>query len=167
MTFEKTKQSVLQMESHLQTFDQQLERGLKGIDHVKFQTDLLKVETVSRKAYKEEKKDLKDRMFKIHTVMDFYSNEFLRLENFMEKYLPLKIQNQISQTLNGVMPANQRGRIKEYEDTKFLELREQLIHDKGLPDLVVETNKIVEEAKTLSPQFNGIELEGPETKGLQ
>jgi len=30
-------------------------------------------------------------MFKIHQVMDFYSNEFLRLENFMEKYLPLKI----------------------------------------------------------------------------
>jgi hypothetical protein len=36
MTFEKTKQSVLEMESHLQTFDQQLERGLKGIDQVKF-----------------------------------------------------------------------------------------------------------------------------------
>jgi hypothetical protein len=33
--------------------------------------------------------------------------------------------------------------------------------------LVQETNRIVEEAKTLSPQFNGIELEGPETKGLQ
>jgi len=65
------------------------------------------------------------------------------------------------------MPANQKGRIKEYEDTKFLELREYLIHDKGLPDLVQETNRIVEEAKTLSPQFNGIELEGPETKGLQ
>ena len=99
--------------------------------------------------------------------MDFYSNEFMRLENFMEKYLPLKIQNQISQTLNGVMPANQRGRIKEYEDTKFLELREYLIHDVGLPDLVLETKRIVDQAKAISPQFNGIELEGPETKGLQ
>jgi hypothetical protein len=91
MTFEKTKLSVLEMESHLQTFDQQLVRGLKGIDQVKLQTDLLKEETVTRKAYKEEKKDLKDKMFKIHQVMDYYSNEFLRLENFMEKYLPLKI----------------------------------------------------------------------------
>ena len=93
MAFEKTKLSVLEMETHLQTFDQQLERGLKGIDQVKLQTNLLKEETVTRKAYKEEKKDLKDRMFKIHQVMDYYSNEFLRLENFMEKYLPLKIQN--------------------------------------------------------------------------
>jgi hypothetical protein len=65
------------------------------------------------------------------------------------------------------MPTNQRGRIKEYEDTKFLELREALIHDKGLPDLVLETNKIVEQSKIISPQFQGIELEGPETKGLQ
>ena len=65
------------------------------------------------------------------------------------------------------MPVNQRGRIKEYEDSKFLELREALIHDEGLPDLVMETTKIVEQAKTLSPQFQGIELEGPETKGLQ
>jgi len=136
MSIEKTRQLVAEMESHLKTFDKQLERGLNGMDQVRVQTELLKQETVTRRAYKEEKKDLKDKLFKLHQVMDFYSNEFMRLENFMEKYLPLKIQNQISQTLNGVLPANQRGRIKEYEDTKFLELREYLIHDVGLPDLV-------------------------------
>ena len=39
-------------------------------------------------------------MTKLHMVMDYFSNEFMRLENFLEKYLPLKVQNQISSTLN-------------------------------------------------------------------
>jgi len=99
--------------------------------------------------------------------MDYYSNEFLRLENFLEKYLPLKIQNQISQTLNGVLPAKNKNRIKEYEDSKFMSLRDALITDTGLPNLLQETEKIVETAKQISPnQFSGMEHEEPQTKGL-
>ncbi len=67
--------------------------------------------------------------------MDYYSNEFLRVENFLEKYLQLKVQNLISHTLNNVMHAKDKSKLKEYEDARFLELREQLVLDKGLPDL--------------------------------
>ena len=51
-------------------------------------------------SYTIDKEDEKELMTKLHMVMDYFSNEFMRLENFLEKYLPLKVQNQISSTLN-------------------------------------------------------------------
>lgn len=59
--------------------------------------DLSKVSVSSYTIDKEYEKEL---MTKLHMVMDYFSNEFMRLENFLEKYLPLKVQNQISSTLN-------------------------------------------------------------------
>lgn len=106
-------------------------------------------------------------LYQIHTVMDYYSNEFMRVENFLEKYLPLKVQNQISSTLTVVLPGKDRGRLREYEDHKFLELRENLLLDKGLPDLEKEVDKIVNNAKDISQQFTGFEGEKPELQGLQ
>ena len=55
---------------------------------------------VSVSSYTIDKEDEKELMTKLHMVMDYFSNEFMRLENFLEKYLPLKVQNQISSTLN-------------------------------------------------------------------
>jgi hypothetical protein len=117
---------------------------------------------ISTKQYKEEKKEVTDMLYQIHFVMDYYSNEFMRVENFLEKYLPLKVQNQISSTLTVVLPGKDRGRLREYEDHKFLELRENLILDKGLPDLEKEVDKIVNNAKDISQQFTGFEGEKPE-----
>lgn len=79
--------------------------------------------------------------------MDYFSNEFLRLENFMEKYIPLKIQNQISHTLNAVVEPKNKWRLKDYEEQKFLELREHMLDDKGMPNIEKETQSIIENAQ--------------------
>jgi len=65
-----------------------------------------------------------------------------------------------------VLPGKDRGRLREYEDHKFLELRENLLLDKGLPDLEKEVDKIVNNAKDISQQFTGFEGEKPELQGL-
>jgi hypothetical protein len=44
------------------------------------------------------------------------------------------------------MHAKDKSKLKEYEDTRFLELREELVKDKGLPDLEQETKTIIETA---------------------
>ncbi len=46
---------------------------------------------VVQKTHDLDKEDVKVEIFKINSVMDYYSNEFLRVENFLEKYLPLKV----------------------------------------------------------------------------
>jgi hypothetical protein len=44
------------------------------------------------------------------------------------------------------MHAKDKSKLKEYEDARFLELRENLVRDKGLPDLDQETKSIIETA---------------------
>ena len=85
-------------------------------------------------------------MYKIHTVCDYFSNEFMRLENFIERYLPLKVQNQISHTLNYIIEPKNKWRLKDYEEQKFLELRDIMLEDKGLPDIEQECKSVIERA---------------------
>ena len=61
--------------------------------------------------------------------------------------MPLKIQNQISHTLNGITDQKNRWRLKDYEDVRFTQLRERMFEDKGLPDLDNEQNEIIDFAK--------------------
>jgi hypothetical protein len=74
---------------------------------------------MSKEEFKEENSELKDIIYKIHNVMDYFSNEFMRVENFLEKYLPLMIQNYISHTLNNVMDPKTKWRLQDYEEQKF------------------------------------------------
>ena len=67
--------------------------------------------------------------------MDEFSNEFMRLENFIEKYIPLRMQNQISETLDFILQQKDKNKLREFEEKKFLQLREVIIEDKGMPDL--------------------------------
>lgn len=46
---------------------------------------------ISNNQYKIGILELEGMILKVHSVMDYFSNEFLRIENFIEKYMPLKI----------------------------------------------------------------------------
>jgi hypothetical protein len=123
---------------------------------------------VAKGMFEAEGKDLREMMLKINTVMDYFSNEFMRVENFMEKYLPLQVQNQISHSLNAIVDVKNRYRLKEYEDARFLELRELLLDDRGLPSLEKECKAILEEAKQQTLRFNDLEqITPPGMTGLQ
>ena len=59
----------------------------------------------------------------INSVLDEFSNEFLRLENFMEKYIPLKFQNTISEAFNFILPKRDLEQYKILEAKKYNDLR--------------------------------------------
>ncbi len=44
------------------------------------------------------------------------------VENFVEKYIPIRIQSTISEALNYVLPYKERGRIADFDKKKFAEL---------------------------------------------
>lgn len=79
--------------------------------------------------------------------MDEFSNEFMRLENFIEKYVPLKMQNQISETLDFILNVKDKKQLRKFEDKKFTELRMNIIRDKGLPNLEAESKAVVDRAQ--------------------
>lgn len=44
------------------------------------------------------------------------------VENFVEKYVPIRIQSTISEVLTFVLPMRERNKLSEFERKKFAEL---------------------------------------------
>jgi|LauGreDrversion4_2_1035121.scaffolds.fasta_scaffold106260_4 hypothetical protein len=76
-----------------ETFDKQLKQTMEDVKIHEAELKRLDEEKISVERYKEDRERNREIMTNLHTVMDYYSNEFMRLENFLEKYLPLKVQN--------------------------------------------------------------------------
>jgi hypothetical protein len=85
--------------------------------------------------------------------MDEFSNEFMRLENYIEKYIPLRVQNIISETMDRVLGAKDKKRMREYEEKKFLQLRNIIIEDTGLPNLYEDCRAILNTAGKYHEKF--------------
>ncbi len=74
-----------------ETFDKQLKQTMEDVKIHEAELKRLDEEKISVERYKEDRERNREIMTNLHTVMDYYSNEFMRLENFLEKYLPLKV----------------------------------------------------------------------------
>ena len=76
------------------------------------------------------------------TLQDHH-NHTLTIENFIEKYLPIKIQNQISNTVKVITDKKFKKHLEEFEATKFEELHSAIIEDDGDPALMEEMKNLV------------------------
>ena len=161
------KAHIEKLQGFTNSFEKQLKKSLSSLEMLQIKIDLLDKEKMSIKQFKVEKKESEEIMYKVHTVMDYYSNEFMRLENFMEKYLPIKVQNLISHTFNNLTKNSNKWKLKDYEDQRFMELREKLLDDSGMPDLERECYQIIEDAKEYVPIFQDAQKDPEEVKGLQ
>lgn len=64
-----------------------------------------------------------------------HGNHFAMVENFVEKYIPIRIQSQISEALQLVLPFKEAQTLHAYEKDKFKELHQIILDDDGVPDL--------------------------------
>ena len=67
---------------------------------------------------------------------DKQRNHSFTLENFMEKYVPMRIQSQISETLNSCLDRKGMKFLALYEKQKFEDLHNMILEDEGHPGLV-------------------------------
>ena len=44
---------------------------------------------MTNQKFADESKEMRDNLYSINSIMDHFSNEFMRVENFLERYLPL------------------------------------------------------------------------------
>ena len=79
--------------------------------------------------------ELKDRIWlemgKINQELDEKTNQFNTVENFVEKYIPLRIQSQISETLGAVLQSSLLNKLENYEMEKFAQLNQIILQDDG------------------------------------
>jgi len=65
-------------------------------------------------------------------------------ENYLEKYLPLYTQAQISETLHNCLSTNNRRKLVFYEEKKFREMNNDILHDDGNPNIQRRVDKAFE-----------------------
>ena len=89
------------------------------------------------------------------TLMDQQDSQ----ESYIEKYLPLKIQHQMSETLMECLDKKAKVRFTEMNLIMSEALREDIIKDNGQPKLKLKAldliTKLRVEAKVLNPQKTG------------
>eukprot|EP00347_Sterkiella_histriomuscorum_P008817 403343633 len=151
-------------------FEKQLQKSLYQVDMLANQIELQKTDKLSKCEFETALNEVKDQLYSINKVMDEFSNEFLRVENYIEKYIPLRMQNTISETLDNVLQVKDKKKLREYEEKKFFELRNNIIEDKGLPNLIDEIKGIINQASKYDNNFTQFMVPGQvsdEAQGLQ
>ena len=53
---------------------------------------------------------------------EMHENHFAMVENFVEKYIPVRIQSQISETLRSFLHDQMLALVDDFEENKFKEL---------------------------------------------
>lgn len=64
------------------------------------------------------------------------------VENFVEKYIPVRIQSQISETLQQVLPYKETQTLAAYEKLRFSEMHQIILDDDGYPNLFEKFKQI-------------------------
>ena len=81
------------------------------------------------------RQELKKRMKEINQEHGVLTDQQLSLESYVEKYLPLRLQHQMAESVMDCFNKKDRLKFKEYNDTMAEALRDEIIKDCGHPKL--------------------------------
>lgn len=98
--------------------------------------ELLSQEKAEKKIVTEDFKNFRDTLLLHDKVLEDQKNHTLTIENFMEKYLPIKVQTQISETFKAIPDKKIRKYLELYESVKFEELHSAILDDTGNPEIL-------------------------------
>jgi hypothetical protein len=82
--------------------------------------------------------------------IEYQHNQCLTIENFMEKYIPIKVQTQISETLKAVLDKKSLKYLDLFETQKFEHLHSAILDDDGNPAIADQVKKLSEAIESLS-----------------
>lgn len=83
------------------------------------------------KHFDEKFKEVTDGFRQLGVTQQATLDDLMSMENWVEKYLPLKLQHQISETVGEVITIDQRKRFYEISRSMARVLRQEIIKDKG------------------------------------
>ncbi|CDW88205.1 UNKNOWN [Stylonychia lemnae] len=93
--------------------------------------------------------EIKDKMWeeihKMQRELDEKTNQFNTVENFVEKYIPIRIQSQISETLACILNRSQMNKLENFEMEKFQQLNLVILEDDGSANLQEIMKEILKE----------------------
>jgi len=70
----------------------------------------------------------RDIIRKIQENLDFKENKIGSLERFVEFYIPITIQSQLSETLSVILSRQKLNKLEAFEQEKFKQLNENVLN---------------------------------------
>ena len=105
-----------------------LDQNLKSINQ-------LKQEKLTCKIFELEKERIDKLIDNLALQAENHGNHFAMVENFVEKYIPVRIQSQISETLQQVLPYKEAQTLAAFEKLRFNEMHAIILEDDGMPHI--------------------------------
>ena len=96
--------------------------------------------------------EIKVIMDKIKNNIDAKENKLQTIERFIEKYIPITIQSQISETLGAVLTRPFLNKLEHFEQEKFKTLNEDVLSDNAI-GLNNEMKALLEDLVNFTQKF--------------
>ena len=80
---------------------------------------------------------------------EVHENHFAMVENFVEKYMPIRIQSQLSETLRALLSPAMIDKLDDYEEKTFAKFHSKILDDDGIPELIGQMRAIKFEIDTI------------------
>jgi hypothetical protein len=95
------------------------------------------------------------KMLDVHTdEMDANTVKILNMEHFIDKYVPIRIQKQVGETLQAIATASMLKKLENFEMEKFKNLNEDVLNDSDHPlDLKERAKQIQDELEKVIMEF--------------
>jgi len=114
--------------------DRQLRRILSELDVCKINTSKLKTETLKIEVYKKDNSKITQDLLQLRYGLSDLNINLQTTDNYLDKYIPFRIQNLISETLDNVIDSHQHKKLTKYEKYKFKKMHDYVLNDEGIPD---------------------------------
>ncbi|CDW83267.1 UNKNOWN [Stylonychia lemnae] len=138
----KKEQEIRRLQNHIQQLQKQVEGHDAWLHKMQDQINDIDKRKCDIVDVNKDLKNLDSEIDKIKLDVDNHGNHFAMVENFVEKYIPIRIQSTISEVLSVILPYKEKNKLGEFEKKRFAELHQIILEDDGIPRLAEQLKQI-------------------------
>eukprot|EP00347_Sterkiella_histriomuscorum_P004957 403358437 len=138
----RKEQEIRRLQNHLGQVQKQLENHDQWLHKIQEQANHIDKNKCDISDVNVDLKKIDQELDKIKLDVDNHGNHFAMVENFVEKYIPIRIQSTISEVLSFILPYKEKNKLSEFEKKRFAELHQIILEDDGIPKLAEQLKQI-------------------------
>ena len=134
--YEKFNDSLFSLQSTNKMIDDRTKEQGELITQLRIKVGNL-IETKQDKSnFQEQKMQIQNDFDQIHKDQDIQLNKIKSMEHFIDKYIPIRVQQLIGETLTAVATQGQLTKLQNFEMEKYKKLNEDVLDDETHPELI-------------------------------
>jgi len=92
----------------------------------------------------------------INKDLDVQLNKIKSMEHFIDKYIPIRVQQLIGETFSAIVSQTQLQRLQNFEMEKYKKLNEDVLDDETHPELIDLMHRIAADLKDIMNKFKAV-----------